>query len=86
MDVLSRLPPAHIVASSKSIEGHRATITKYPWMQVPIFAFRFIFAKAGSMPSTTTSMPLKFDYMEPPSTPMYEDAKTVSGFTKYRYR
>ena len=61
-------------------------ITKYPWMQVPTVAFCFIFAKAESMPSTTTLMPLKFDYMEPPSTPTPEDAKTVSGFAKYRYR
>ncbi|XP_048544922.1 uncharacterized protein LOC125523903 [Triticum urartu] len=30
MDFLSRLPPAHVVASSKSIEGHRATNNQVP--------------------------------------------------------
>ena len=38
------------------------------------------------VPSTTMSRPLKFDYTKTPSTPTREDAKTVSGFTKYRYR
>ena len=36
--------------------------------------------------STMMSRPLKFDYTKTPSTPTRVDAKTVLGFTKYRYR